>query len=261
MIFSDDPVEAYLDQLYVSLRTTPREARRIIAEAEDHLRESVAAGLVAGLTERDAQEAAISSFGSARAVVRAHARRIPPAAVFGELVMAAWKLTAIGLLAVAGSGVVALLMNVVLGRQFVGGNPATPAAIPLAACHYWMSIWPGAHSCAQAAMLERSSDAVSLRLVALIPGLALLEGYALARRYQRKRGWLRDLLPEGFVPTVSACLFAVLAAGLTWVGINTASSGMNGGPGAYLSGAIVALAVALGFLPALRRTLLRHAYG
>lgn len=44
MIFSDDPVEAYLDQLYVSLRTTPREARRIIAEAEDHLRESVAAG-------------------------------------------------------------------------------------------------------------------------------------------------------------------------------------------------------------------------
>ena len=36
---------------------------------------------------------------------------------------------------------------------------------------------------------------------------------------------------------------------------------MNGGPGACLSGAIVALAVALGFLPALRRTLLRHAYG
>ena len=36
---------------------------------------------------------------------------------------------------------------------------------------------------------------------------------------------------------------------------------MNGGPGAYLSGAIVALAVAFGFLPALRRTLLRHASG
>ena len=77
VIFSD-PVEAYLDQLYVSLRTTPREARRIIAEAEDHLRESVAAGLAAGLTERDAQEAAISSFGSARAVVRAHARGSRP---------------------------------------------------------------------------------------------------------------------------------------------------------------------------------------
>jgi len=44
VIFSDDPVEAYVHQMYVSLRTTPREARRIIAEAEDHLRESVAAG-------------------------------------------------------------------------------------------------------------------------------------------------------------------------------------------------------------------------
>ena len=43
-------------------------------------------------------------------------------------------------------------------------------------------------------------------------------------------------------------------------GHHTTSSGLNGGPGAYLSGAIVALAVALGFLPALRRTLLRHAY-
>ena len=31
----DEPVEAYLDQLYASLRTTPRAARRIIAEAED----------------------------------------------------------------------------------------------------------------------------------------------------------------------------------------------------------------------------------
>jgi len=259
--FSDDPVEAYLDQLHVSLRTTPREARRIIAEAEDHLRESVAAGLAAGLTEREAQEAAISSFGSVRAVVRAHARRFPPAAVFGELVMAAWKLTAIGLLAVAGSGLVALAMNVLLGRQFVGGNAAMSETIPAAACHYWMSIWRGAVSCSQAAMLENSSDAVSLRLLALVPGLALLEGYVLARRYQRKRGWLRDVLPDGFVPTVAACLFAVLAAGLTWVGISTTSSGLNGGPGTYLSGAIAALAVAIGFLPALRRTLLRHAYG
>ena len=85
---------------------------------------------------------------------------------------------------------------------------------------------------------------MSLRLFALVPGLALLEGYVLARRYQRKRGWLRDPLPEGFVPTVSACLFAVLAAGLTWAGISTTSSGLDGGPGAYLSGAIVALAVA-----------------
>ena len=39
------------------------------------------------------------------------------------------------------------------------------------------------------------------------------------------------------------------------------SSGLNGGPGAYLSGAIVALVVAACFIPALGSTLLRPAYG
>ncbi len=57
MTGSHDPVEEYLGQLYASLRTTPREARRIIAGAEDYLRESVEAGLAAGLTEREAEEA------------------------------------------------------------------------------------------------------------------------------------------------------------------------------------------------------------
>jgi len=66
------PTGDYLDQLRASLPTKPAETSRILAEAEDHLRESVAAGLRAGLTETEAQEAAISAFGSVRAVVRAH---------------------------------------------------------------------------------------------------------------------------------------------------------------------------------------------
>jgi hypothetical protein len=182
-------------------------------------------------------------------------------AVLGELVLAAWKLGSIALLGVAGSGVVALIMNVLLGRQFVGGNPAISRPIPAARCHYWMSIWPAAHSCAQAAMLETSSDAVSLRMVALIPGLIALEGYVFARRFLRKRGWQGNVLPDGFVPTVAACLFGALTAGLTWSSFRAANYGMNGGPGTYLSGAIVTLAVAVCYVPALRRTLLRHAYG
>ena len=48
----------------------------MLAEAEDHLRESVAEGLAAGLSEREAQEHAVSSFGSVRAVVRAHDARL-----------------------------------------------------------------------------------------------------------------------------------------------------------------------------------------
>jgi hypothetical protein len=257
-----DPVEDYLDQLYASLRTTPRQARRIIAEAEDHLREATAAGIEAGLTEVEAQEAAISSFGSVRAVVRAHARRVPPLAVFGELVMAGWKLASIAVLAVAGSGVIAFAMNRTLGRSFVGGSTAQASGASAATCQHWMGLWPHVQYCGQAAVLETSSDAVSLRLLMLIPGLVLLEGYLLARRYQRRRGWRADLLPDAFVPTVAACLFGALTAGLAFLAAEAPPTATQmGGPGSFLSAAVVTLLITVGFVPALRRALLRHAYG
>ena len=269
---SPGPVEDYLDQLYAALRTTPRQARRIIAEAEDHLREATAAGIEAGLSEPEAQEAAISSFGSVRAVVRAHARRIPPVAIFGELAMAAWKLTSIALLAVAGSGLVALAMNRLLGPSFVGGGHATWVFVGghsasvvnggRLACQHWLSLWPQAHGCLQANARENSSDAVTLRLLTLIPGLVLLEGYLLARRYQRRRGGRVDLLPDGFVPTVAACLFGALTAVLAFLAVAVPSAApQDGGPGFFLSAAIVTLVITAGFGPALRRALLRYAYG
>ena len=43
-----DLVEDYLDQLYARLRCAPRDARAILAEAEDHLHEAVTDGLAAG---------------------------------------------------------------------------------------------------------------------------------------------------------------------------------------------------------------------
>jgi hypothetical protein len=71
-----DPIEQYLNELRRGLRSTPGEAEAILAEAEDHLRETVAAGIAVGMTEREAQEAAISSFGPVRAVTRAHLARL-----------------------------------------------------------------------------------------------------------------------------------------------------------------------------------------
>jgi hypothetical protein len=257
---SGDLVEDYLDRLQASLRTTPRETRRIITEAEDHLREGVADGRAAGLTECEAQEAAISSFGLVSAVVRAHQRRFPPAVVLGELVMAAWKLSWVLLLTVAASGVVALAMDLVLGRRFVGGNPSA-ATLSASQCHYWLSIWPSARTCTQAGVLEASSDAVSLRVVAALPGLLLMAAYFLVRHYRRHRGRERQVLPDGFVPTVAASLFGAMAVGLAGLSVQQVNAVTLGGPGQYLSGAIAALAVAVAFVPALRRTLLRHSPG
>src|SRR5271155_1043713 len=114
-----DPIEEYLVQLRAGLRTGlraglctgPGEAELILAEAEDHLRETAAAGLAIGMTEREAQEAAISVFGPVRAVVRAHHTRRGWLAAAAEAGLATWKPTAVLLLT---SGVTGLAIDTIL---------------------------------------------------------------------------------------------------------------------------------------------------
>jgi putative ABC transport system permease protein len=71
---SEDLIAQYLAELRASLCTAPQRTAEILAEAEDHLRESAAASLAAGRSEREAQEAAISAFGSVPTVTRANSR-------------------------------------------------------------------------------------------------------------------------------------------------------------------------------------------
>ncbi len=244
-----DLVEAYLSELRARLRTPG--AALVLAEAEDHLRESVAAGIAIGMSEREAAAAAISAFGPVRAVVRAH--HFSKAQVAADLVMTALKLGWIGLFSVAASGFVALAMNRLFGVSFVGGAPAGTRFSPTR-CQYWLSLWHGAHTCAQAAMLESSSDAVSLRVLGGgAGGLALLGAYLLALVYWRKGGV--RVLPSGFYPLAAAGIFAAGALALVVCTFTGGPLGVPAGPGAYLSGALVALAMAAGYAAAARRVL------
>src|ERR1700710_2618036 len=65
---SDDaaePIEDYLDQLMGELRGTPRETRRLLGEAEDHLRETAERlKRQQGYDEPAAQWEAVRQFGS-----------------------------------------------------------------------------------------------------------------------------------------------------------------------------------------------------
>ncbi len=124
-------VEEYLRQLRASLRTRPEETSRILAEAEDHLRESVAAGRAAGLTETEAAEAAISSFGTVRAVVRAHQTpRGQAAAALSGLVTAIWLLVGIELTLFFAAGLVMIVVIAARGFSRPGTDPdPSPGAI------------------------------------------------------------------------------------------------------------------------------------
>jgi hypothetical protein len=237
-----DLVTAYLTRLRARLRTPDTEL--VIAEAEDHLRESVAAGIAIGMTEREAQEAAISAFGSVRAVLKAHNLR--PGQVARDLVMAALKLGWIGCFSIAGSGFVAWAMDGLFGRAFVGGSAAATTRFAPAQCEYWLKLWPGARTCAQAAMLESSSDAVSLRVLGGgIAGMVLLGAYLLALMYWRPGG-IR-VLPGGFFPLVAAVVFGVGGLALVACACTGGPFGPPAGPGSFLSGALVALGLAAAY--------------
>jgi hypothetical protein len=167
--------------------------------------------------------------------------------------MTALKLGWTGLFSVAASGFVALVMNHLFGRSFVGGAPAGTAFSP-ARCQYWMSVWPGARTCAQAAMLESSSDAVSLRVIGGgAGGLVLLGGYLLALLYWG-RGRVR-VLPRGFYPLAAVGVFAVGALTLLVCTFTGGPLGVPAGPGSYLSGALVALGMAATYGVRARRAL------
>jgi hypothetical protein len=93
-----DPIQRYLDQLRLSLRIP--EVGRILVEAEDHLRAATAAKMADGLTEQQAQHAAITAFGPVHAIVYAHqTRNGRMAAMLADLGISAWRVIAFYLLA------------------------------------------------------------------------------------------------------------------------------------------------------------------
>jgi len=244
-----DLIEEYLSDLRARLELAPEEAGLVVAEAEDHLRETAASGLAIGMTEHAAQLAAISAFGSVTAVVRAHASRPAgfirgrtPAAVLGDLILAAWKLAGAGLIAVGISGLVVALMNVTLGRAFTGRAPAG-VSFQKADCAHWMALWPAARTCAAAQLLEASSDAVVLRAAAGLAGAALLAAYGIVRYAQRRRGRGPVVVLAGYFPLLAAGVFGAGALGLALAQLT--GFAITQGPGAYLSGAIVAAAAAI----------------
>ena len=123
---ASDLIARYLEELYAGLRVPAAEAELIAAEAEDHLRETAAAGIAIGMTELEAQEAAISSFGPIRAVVQAHRRRTVTA---GGAAMAAWKLaallaTTVGIGGLAGMGIFTYML-----RSAPGGPGPVPTVL------------------------------------------------------------------------------------------------------------------------------------
>jgi hypothetical protein len=192
-----DPIQQYLDQLRLSLRIP--EVGRILVEAEDHLREAAAAGMAAGLTEREAQEAAISAFGSVRAIVYAHqTRHGRVAAVLADLGIALWRVFAFYLLAFFALGLVELMepgaADCPAHSRSCALTTVVPEASPLAMVISWAAM-----------------GAV---------GVALFAAYFLVRRFQRRRGRVWSVPLGGYFPLTATLVSIAVGTGLLmlWTG-------------------------------------------
>jgi hypothetical protein len=231
-----EAIEDYLDELLLRLRLPPRDTRRMLTEAESHLRDAADAAELRGLSREAAEREAVLQFGSAHDVARAASttRRRSPLFVAGHL---AWSTVIIGgavLLAVGVSGALAGLANATLGPRFVGALPQTYAA---ATCRYYLAAHRSATTCARAAMLENSQDAVALRLLAGLVGVLLIVAALLVRRHlpgNRVTTTLRD----GVVSCLAAVGFIAGAAALLAIAVDVAVQHGSDGVGFYLSGAV-----------------------
>lgn len=228
---TDSPVEDYLDDLLRRSRSDARTTRRLLDEASDHLHATADELHGAGRSRVEAEAAAVRRFGPVTPVVRAASHSSLRALVL-ETARAALFLGGCGLVAVGASGLVALVMNAVAGRSFVGGQ----------------TLFPG-HG---ASVQETADDAVVLRVIAGLLGLMLLLGHLAWRRQVRAP----QLLPAGLVDALGAAAFAAGTAGLAIASADQAARTGASGVGFALSGALVALPATVFFCVRAARSLL-----
>jgi len=242
-VAAPDLIAGYLAELRAGLWVPPSEAELILAEAEDHLRETAAAGLAVGMTELEAQQAAISSFGPVRAVIWAHRRR---AVTAGHAVAAAWKLTGL-LAATVGAGGLATVFWLHSPLVWATGVRVVQDG-------------PGVCQCSISVVPITGPAAMALPFAAMAAGgLALLAARQLAARRLAWRGTsgrdpLSPAVTASFFLLVTALLLALNVSGvgavtghMSWS--TPASEGTSTMTDPLVPGLIVAacLAVAVGY--------------
>ncbi|HEX5368275.1 MAG TPA: permease prefix domain 1-containing protein [Dehalococcoidia bacterium] len=230
-------IEAYLDALAERLVLPPQRLRRVLAETEDHLRSSITSLIEEGVERDEAARLAIQRFGAPDVVAKGFARG-PIASV--ALVMATarslYGVAVVGLLAIGLSGVIAAVLGAAFGKSFVAGDVSGVTYTP-ARCDQFLTLWPHAANCMQAALMDHYDEVVFYRVLAGLLGLVALGGlWFLRRRVSSSR------LPDWFAPTVGASIFSIAGLGLL-----AAAANPDGQVGGYISGAAVAAVVAVAY--------------
>jgi hypothetical protein len=176
------PVEGYLDLLLVTFSGPPRQVRRMLAEAEAHLREAVDEGLAAGLSAQQAEAAAVRRMGPVHAITGNGAFFLRPTAALARRLAVGGSLVAgVGLVGVGVAGAIAWLLAALYGGQFVTA-PFPAGSYTRADCARWLAGDPAAHGCLQAMTADHLGDVVLQAAAGGVLGLIALAVHVMLRR-------------------------------------------------------------------------------
>lgn len=248
-----DVIEHYLDELLAGLRGDAAAVRRMLTETEEHLYADVEDGLERGMGRDDAARAAVTRFGAAAHVAQtwtASAPPVPVVALLRRLTTQLAPLFGVGLVAIGISGLLARVMTSVWGLTFMFAGP--PGATYSAAdCRYWLSIHPRAGSCTNAYLAESLADGLQARYAAGLCGLIVL-GVLAVRRHRHRMPLISA--PPPMTSLTGATLFLAAAVALTALATDAIRVSDGNGAGRWVSGAIIAFPVAVGYSLALIRS-------
>ena len=203
----EDAVEQFLDRLLVSLSGSPRQVRHTLAEVEAHLRDAVAEGTAAGLSERDAQAWAVERMGPVHTVTGGPAvLSRPSGALLRRLTLTVCLVGGAGLAAVGGAGLIGRWFQAVKSTSFLTA-PWPPGSYTQADCTRWLAGDPGTHSCVTAMLADHAGDIMLEATAAGVLGLLVLATYAVLRMRWRDRGTM-TALPDGSAQALGGILAA-----------------------------------------------------
>lgn len=153
----EDPIESYLDELLVQLRGSPRSVRRVLVEAESHLRDAVSDGAT--------PEEAVARFGDVREVAARCSTQagVPTSVLARQLLLAAMLLGVVGCLAIGVSGVLTGVMDAVYGPRFVAGDLPT-ITYTADRCEQYRKLVPSEPTCLAAAARHHTNEIETTRL-------------------------------------------------------------------------------------------------
>lgn len=228
-------IDSYLDELLLVLRGRPREARRLLAEVETHLRESIEAHVAAGMDELAATEEALRRLGPPSAV----ARGLPPQpayrAFLSQMTEAALLVVSLLFLAAGVAAVPAAVVGLTANTRVVTGDQAGRALTP-GRCQQLLHMLavPG---CPQALAAHHLQEVIRNHLLSGWLGFLVLVAWWVLHVHRRTRP---AVLPAGFALTVCGTLIGIVAAFLLAIGIPDVARGTDSVGGVIGSGDLVA---------------------